>query len=61
MQSRCSALIKQACLNKAKNKRIINSENDFYNHFKACKLYCRETWKEENVIINGFQSILKNK
>ena len=37
----CSAIIKQPCLNKAKNgkdqREYINSENDFYKHFQACK------------------------
>ena len=42
VRSHCSATIKQPCLNKAKNgkdqREYINSENDFYNHFQACKL-----------------------
>ena len=64
VRSHCSAIMKQPCLNKAKKgkdqREHINSENDFYKHFQACKqLYCRETWKEKNVIINGFPSILK--
>ena len=66
VRSHCSAKIKQPCLNKAKNGKYqredINSENDFYENFQACKqLYCRETLKEKNVVVNGFQSILKNK
>ena len=56
VRSHSSALIKQPFLNKAKNdkdqRKFINSENDYY---------IAETWKEKNVIVNGFQSILKNK
>ena len=41
VRSRCSAIIKQPCLNEAKNdkdqREYINSENDFYKHFQACK------------------------
>ena len=64
VRSHCSAIIKQLCLNKAKNgkdqREYVNCENDLYKHFQAGKkLYCRETWKEKNVIINGFQSVLK--
>ena len=42
VRSYCSAIIKQPCLNKAKNgkdqREYINSENDFCKHFQACKL-----------------------